>query len=247
MDDISSKRAVIFAGGKGTRLAPFTTVLPKPLVPVGDMPILEIMLRQLVHHGVTDVVVAVGHLSSLIRAYFENHPLTRVLNLRYHQEAAPLGTAGALAIMPGLDEPFLAMNGDVLTTLDYSELLRRHVERDAAMTIAVTRKRVQIELGVLQLDGEGRVVGYDEKPIKEYPASMGIYAYSPRIRKYMEPNVYLDVPTLVLRLIEKGEVVQTYMPDVFWLDMGNRGDLELAVAAFEANRGAFLPDGPAAP
>jgi NDP-sugar pyrophosphorylase family protein len=244
MSNPTPRKAVIFAGGKGTRLAPFTTVLPKPLVPVGDLPILEIMLRQLVHHGVKDVVIAVGHLSSLIRAYFENHPLTRVLNITYHQETVPLGTAGAIAVMDGLDAPFLAMNGDVLTTLDYSELMRLHVERNAALTIAVTRKRVQIELGVLQLNQDNQVVGYDEKPVKEYPASMGIYAYHPRIKQYMTKDTYLDVPTLVLRLIAEGEIVQAYMPEAFWLDMGNRGDLELAVAAFEADRGAFLPDGP---
>jgi NDP-sugar pyrophosphorylase family protein len=237
------EKAVIFAGGKGTRLSPYTTVLPKPLVPVGDLPILEILLRQLVKHGVTDVVLAVGHLASLIRAYFEHHPLNERLSITYHQESSPLGTVGALAEIGKFDAPFFAMNGDILTTLDFAELMRVHRQDDAILTVATTLKRVQIELGVLQLDESRRIVGYEEKPVKEYPASMGIYVYDPRIKEHMVAGEYCDVPTLVLRLIERGEKVQAYVPDAYWLDMGNRGDLERATEQFEANRALFLPEG----
>ena len=236
------RTAVIFAGGKGTRLAPFTFVLPKPLMPVGDLPIIEIVMRQLKRNGFEGVTLAVGHLASLVRAYFDGHPIANHVNLTYFQENEPLGTVGALGLIKGLTHPFLAMNGDILTTLNYGELFDYHVASNAALTVAVTKKRVNIELGVLDLDASDRVTGYTEKPTKEYPASMGIYVYDPKVISYIEPGKYLDVPTLVLRLIEKGEKVQAYVPDVFWLDMGNRGDYERATAEFDAHRDSFLPD-----
>ena len=235
-------KAVILAGGKGTRLAPYTTVLPKPLVPVGGVPILETVLRQLHHHGFDEVVLAVGYLSSLIQAYFEQNPISKKLKIRYHHEQSALGTAGALASIEGLDEPFLAMNGDLLTTLDYSAMMRAHHAREATLTIAVTERRVQIEVGVLGMDADDRIVSYVEKPVHSFPASMGIYVCSPHMRQLMEPGVALDIPTLVLKLISAGEPVIGYRSDVFWLDMGNRTDYERASEAFEQNRALFLPD-----
>ena len=187
-------------------------------------------------------MLAVGYLAPLIRAYFDENPLSKELNIRYYQESEPLGTAGALPSIEGLDDHFLAMNGDILTTLDYSKLLQFHKDEDAALTVAVTQKRVQIELGVLDINDKGRIVGYDEKPVKLYPASMGIYVYSPRALALMEKDVYLDVPTLVLKLIDMGERVSAYTSDAFWLDMGNRDDYERASAEFEQNQAAFLPD-----
>lgn len=236
-------KAVILAGGKGTRLAPYTTVLPKPLVPVGGVPILETVLRQLRHHGFEEVVLAVGYLSTLIQAYLDQSPVSKMIKLRYHQEQVPLGTAGALGSIDGLgDEPFLAMNGDLLTTLNYSEMMRSHKKRGAALTIAVTERRFQVEVGVLGMDSTDKVISYDEKPIHRYPASMGIYVYSPRAREMIKPGMPLDVPTLVIKLIEAGETVIGYRSEAFWLDMGNRADYERASEAFERNRGEFLPD-----
>jgi len=235
-------KAVVLAGGKGTRLAPYTTVLPKPLVPVGGIPILETVLRQLRHHGFREVVLAVGYLSPLIRAYFDNNPITNKLWLRYHQEQAPLGTAGAIASIDDLDDSFLAMNGDLLTTLDYAAMMRFHRERGAALTVAVTERQLQVEVGVLQINSEDRIVGYDEKPTHRFQASMGIYVFSPRVREVMKPGVALDIPGLVLRLLEAGERVIGFRSDAFWLDMGNPADYERASEAFERNRKLFLPD-----
>jgi len=235
-------KAVILAGGKGTRLIPYTTVLPKPLVPVGGVPILETVLRQLRYHGFREVVLAVGYLSPLIRSYFDNNAITNKLWLRYHQEQVPLGTAGALASIQDLNEPFLAMNGDVLTTLDYAAMMRFHQERGAALTVAVTERQIQVEVGILGMDAEDRIIGYDEKPIHRFPASMGIYICSPRVLKVMETGVALDIPELVVRLIKAGESVMGYRSDAFWLDMGNRADYERASEAFERNRAMFLPD-----
>ena len=235
-------RAVILAGGKGTRLAPFTTVLPKPLLPLGEIPIVEIILRQLTHHGVTDVTLACGYLGRLMRTYLDNSPISEELRIGYHWEDKPLGTAGALAGIRGLDETFLVMNGDILTTLDYARLWKFHAARKPALTIAATSKKVQIELGILRIDNEKRVVGYTEKPVETFPASTGIYIYEPRALKFIEPDAYLDFPTLVLKLIEAGETVVAYETDAFWLDMGNRGDYEKAVRAFRDDPSRFAID-----
>ncbi|MFQ5715609.1 MAG: NDP-sugar synthase [Nitrospinales bacterium] len=235
-------KAVILTGGLGTRLAPYTTVLPKPLMPIGNIPILQIILKQLKHFGFSDVILACGFLAELIQAYFMKNGISRELNIGYHLEDKPLGTAGALEGVKNLTEPFLVMNGDVLTTMDYSKLVEYHKSRGAALTIAVTQKQVKIDLGVLFLDENNQVTGYDEKPVKQYPASMGIYVYEPRVLKYIQPNAYLDVPTLVLRLIEAGEKVAGYVSEAFWLDIGNAEDYERAVNEFEQNRSRFHVD-----
>jgi NDP-sugar pyrophosphorylase family protein len=235
-------KAVILSGGKGTRLAPFTMVLPKPLLPLGGIPILEIVLHQLRHAGITDVVLACGYLAELIQVYLNRNPISQQLRLQYHIESEPLGTAGALAQIPGLEETFLVMNGDILTSLDFQRLLRYHLEMGADLTVAVTKKRVQIELGVLLLDERNRVVGYDEKPVKEYPASMGIYVYDPGVLAFIEPERYLDFPNLVLRLIDAKRRVMCYHSDDIWFDIGNRDDFERAAHAFEQHPQTFCFD-----
>ncbi len=229
-------KSVILAGGKGTRLLPYTTVLPKPLMPVGPMPILEIVLRQQYFYGVRDVTLACGHLAELIEAYLHRHPLSQRMKIRYYVESKPLGTAGALRAIPGLDETFLVMNGDILTTINYAALVAQHKQSGAALTIAVTQKKIKIELGVLLIDDKKHVVGYDEKPIKQFPASTGIYVYEPRVLQHMRPDEPLDFPTLVLRLIAAGETVAAYTTDEFWLDIGNKDDFERAGEEFEKRR-----------
>lgn len=243
-------KAVILAGGRGSRLAPYTSILPKPLMPVGGVPILEIILWQLHHFGINEVTLASGYLSELIQAYLMRSKISQCIKINVHNETHPLGTAGAIKQIQGLDEPFLVMNGDILTTLDYSAVIRHHIETKAALTVAITKKVIKLELGVLLLDDQSRVVGYQEKPVKEFPASTGIYIYDPRVLKFIEPETYLDLPTLVLRLIEAGERVSGYQSDAFWLDIGNKDDFERASAEFEArkaemNIGEWLATNPA--
>lgn len=233
-------KAVILTGGKGTRLAPYTTVLPKPLLPIGEIPILEIILCQLKHYGFSEIILACGYLAELIQAYLINNKISQKLKINYHREEQPLGTAGALASIDGLDETFLVMNGDILTTLDYSKLIQFHKENKATLTIAITYKTVKIDLGVLHIDRNNNINGYDEKPVKEFPVSTGIYIYEPRVLNFIKPNTYLDFPTLVLRLIKAGERVVGYNIDAFWLDMGNKDDYEKAAREFEQNTSAFL-------
>jgi NDP-sugar pyrophosphorylase family protein len=234
-------RAVILAGGRGTRLAPITAVLPKPLVPVGEMPILEIVVRQLAAAGFTRATLTLGYLGELIRAFFATHKrLTRLMDVDFVQEEQPTGTAGSLTLVEGLDETFLVMNGDVLTTLDYQELIRFHHAEGAVLTIASHRKRVKIDLGVMELDSSGRrVTGYIEKPEKTYPVSMGVYVYEPRALDFIPRNEYFDFPSLVLRLIAAGERVACFANDSLWLDIGRHEDYAQAQEVFERERARF--------
>jgi NDP-sugar pyrophosphorylase family protein len=233
-------KAVILAGGKGTRLAPYTTCFPKPLVPIGDRPILEIIVRQLVCQGIGDIILSVGHLGELIEAYFQNgHRNIPGLNLSYVRESLPLGTAGPLARIPGLTDTFLVMNGDVLTTLNYRELCAFHRESGSELTIAMRRKDVKIDLGVLQTDDSQEVVAYREKPVYSFDVSMGIYVYEPRVLRYIRADEHLDFPDLVLRLLQCGEKVSGFHSEDFWFDIGSREDYELAQQEFQTRAAAF--------
>ena len=233
-------KTVILAGGKGTRLAPYTTIFPKPLVPIGDRPILEIIIRQLSAQGFSDIVLSIGHLGELIEAYFQNARYgIPGLNLEYFRENDPLGTAGPLAMIPGLDETFLVMNGDILTTIDYRALIRHHKEQRAALTIAMHRKEVKIDLGVLETDDDGKLVSYNEKPTYSFDVSMGIYVYEPRALEYVPKGKYMDFPDLVRLLLDNGEKVAGYHSRDYWLDIGRREDYELAQQEFDSRAAEF--------
>ncbi|CAN5434399.1 sugar phosphate nucleotidyltransferase [soil metagenome] len=224
-------RAVILAGGKGTRLRPFTTILPKPLVPVGDRPVLELIIRQLGRRGFREIDLCVGHLGNLIRAYFdEGSGVPGGVSLRYVWEDEPLGTAGALHLIEEPTEPFLVMNGDILTTLDYRSLMRFHNAHDAALTIASHRQDVPISLGVIESQN-GVVTDYIEKPTLKYEVSMGVYVYSPRALEHIPPGPF-DFPDVVLALIDAGEAVRTYQFEGEWFDIGTAGEHERALSRF---------------
>ena len=237
-------KAVILAGGKGTRLAPYTTVFPKPLVPLGHRPILDIIIRQLAYYGFKDIVLTVGYLAELIQAYFQtaNDALPDV-NLTYVKEREPLGTAGSLSLIEGLDDTFLVMNGDVLTSLNYRQMVAFHQAHGNALTIGTYEKHLQIELGVVEMDADGAVTGYLEKPEKVYPVSIGIYVYEPSVLRYIEPGQHLDFPELVLRLLAGGEKVMGYRCQDYWLDIGHPGDYRRAQEEFERMESLFLPGG----
>jgi NDP-sugar pyrophosphorylase family protein len=232
-------KAVILAGGKGTRLAPYTKILPKPLMPIGDMPILEIMLRQIKRAGIEDVVLTVGHLAELLRAFFQDGSRLG-LNLSYSYEEQPLGTAGPISLIEGLDDTFLVCNGDVLTTLELKSLIDFHIEHEAIATIASHNRSVKVDLGVIQASPTGEIVGYIEKPTYDFYVSMGVYAFSPRVLNYIDRNQYLDLPNLILRLVAAGEKVMSYPFHGYWMDLGRISDYEQAVEDFEVLRGQFL-------
>lgn len=232
-------KAVVLAGGKGTRLAPYTTILPKPLMPIGDMPILEILLRQMKRAGIDDVVLTVGHLAELLHTFFLDG--RRVgLNLQYSYEDHPLGTAGPLSLIEGLADTFLVTNGDVLTNLDFKSLVDFHHANGGAATIAMHKREVKIDLGVIQCNGGNRIAGYIEKPTYEFHVSMGIYVFEPRVLQYIPCDAYLDFPDLVLRLIAAGECVVGYPFNGYWQDLGRPDDYAQAVTEFAALRSQIL-------
>jgi len=221
-------------------MAPYTAVLPKPLLPVGDRPILALLLEQLARAGVTRIDLCVGYLGELIRAYLADAPhLLHGVELHIHTEFEPLGTAGALSKIGDLTEPFIALNGDVLTTLDFSDLMREHLECGATLTVAAQRHETTIPLGVLDLDGM-RVAGYTEKPSLVHTISLGVYAVDPQVVSYLERG-YVDMPTLVDRVLKAGLPVHAYMFDGPWFDIGTRDDHEAAQAELLAHRERYLP------
>ncbi|KPL84660.1 nucleoside-diphosphate-sugar pyrophosphorylase [Thermanaerothrix daxensis] len=234
-------KAVILAGGKGTRLAPYTKILPKPLMPVGEMPILEVIVRQLRCAGIDEIILTVGHLAELLRAFFGDGSHFG-LKIRYSYEDQPLGTAGPLALVEGLDETFLVMNGDVLTDLNVRELVQYHKEMGASATIAMHQRKVKVDLGVILCDGGSRVVGYIEKPTYDYQVSMGIYVFEPRVLNFIPRGKYLDFPNLVHKLLGEGEKVVGYLFNGYWQDLGRPDDYEQATEDFNNFREKFLPE-----
>lgn len=237
------KRAVILAGGLGTRLRPYTMVLPKPLMPIGDRPVLDIVVRQLRAAGFERITIATGHLAELIEAFFGDGARFDV-PIDYFRESEPLGTVGALALIGGLDEPFLVMNGDVLTDMDYAALLTRHIASDAAATIASKHRDVQISLGVMRFGEQQdptRLTDYIEKPMLGYDASMGVYCFDPSVIEHIEPGGRLDFPDLVLRLLANGDVVRAWHSEDYWLDIGRPDDYERAMDDFDAMRDRLIP------
>lgn len=234
-------RAVILAGGRGRRLAPYTRILPKPLVPLGDMPILEVIIRQLERSGISEITLAVGHLANLLQAFFGDG--TRLgVHITYAWEEHPLGTAGPLAAIERPSRTFLTMNGDVLTMLDYDRLVAYHQERRAVATIAMHRRSAAIDLGVIRCDGQNHVLEYIEKPTQELTVSMGIYVFEPRVLDYIPAGQRLDFPDLARRLIAVGERVVGFPYDGYWQDLGRPDDYEQAALDFESMRGQFLPE-----
>lgn len=236
----SGLRAVILAGGRGVRLQPFTINFPKPLVPLGDTPILEVLIQRLISYGITDITLTLGHLAELVKAYFQHRrSLTGQIKLGYVEEDAPTGTAGSLVTVPGLDETFLVMNGDLLTDLDLHALVAFHRDSGAALTIATHKRHIKIDLGVLDFDADGRITAYREKPENTYHVSMGIYVYEPKVLTHIREGEFLDFPDLVLRLLAAGETVMSYPTDCMWLDIGRPDDYARAQALFETERERF--------
>jgi NDP-sugar pyrophosphorylase family protein len=233
-------RAVILAGGKGTRLQPFTVNFPKPLMPLGDTPVLEVLIHRLIRYGITDITLTLGHLAELVKAYFyHRQQLAQQITLRYVEEEEPTGTAGSLGLVTGLDNTFLVMNGDLLTDLDFDALVQFHREQKAMLTIATHARRVKVDLGVLQFDDDYRITDYTEKPETTYHVSMGIYVYEPGVLKYVEPGQYLDFPDLVLRLLAHEERVCAYPSDCLWLDIGRPDDYARAQQMFSDKANMF--------
>jgi NDP-mannose synthase len=232
-------RAIILAGGKGTRLNPYTIVFPKPLMPISGLPILQIVMSQLKNNGFDHITLAVGYMADMIRAYFNGKTKFDV-KIDYSQEEQPLGTIGALSLIKDLPDNFLVMNGDVLTDLDFSRFFNFHLEKGAIATIATYSKEVGIEYGIIECGDRDQITGYREKPIMNYQVSMGVYAFNSKIIQHIERGSYLDFPELVNVLIQKGERVISFPVSGYWRDIGCYSDYEKAAEDFEKMREVFL-------
>ncbi|MDQ2589101.1 nucleotidyltransferase family protein [Saccharothrix yanglingensis] len=233
--------AVILAGGRGVRLRPYTTSLPKPLMPIGgEYAILDIILQQLRARGFDRVTLAIGHLGRMIRAFVGDGAQWDI-EVDYHEEETPLSTIGPLLnFLDQLPEHFLVMNGDVLTDLDYGELLGRHVTGEAPLTVATRRREVRIDFGTLETV-EGRIVDFIEKPVLSYSANMGVYALARKILAPYPRDVHFGLDALVLDLLARGEDLAAYEFDGYWLDIGRPDDYDEANRCFERLRSKLLP------
>ncbi len=239
-----SNRAVILAGGRGSRLAPYTTVLPKPLMPIGDRAILDVLVRQLASAGFTNLTFAVGYLGHLIRAVFGDGSEFGV-EIEYHDEPEPLGTAGPLAGVASGDDTLLVLNGDLLTALDFRRFFDVHRDSGNAMTIATHRRIVKMDYGVLHVAGTTRevdaVTGYEEKPELGYVVSMGVYALEPRALALIPPGQRFDIPDLVLGLLADGAPLGSWLYEGYWLDIGRHDDYEQALEDYETVLPRLIP------
>lgn len=234
-----SKRAVILAGGAGKRLRPYTTVLPKPLMPLGEYPILEIILRQLAAQGFDHVTLAVNHQAEIIKAFF-NSGERWGLRVDYSLETQPLGTMGPLRLIPDLPEDFIVMNGDVLTDLDFAAFLDRHRAEGNLFTVSAYQRENQVDYGVLVLDKTGRLAAFEEKPVHRYNVSMGVYALNRAVLADIPAGKRFGFDQLMLSLLEQGKPVAVRPYDGYWLDIGRPDDYMKAIDEFDQMRDRFL-------
>jgi NDP-mannose synthase len=228
--------AVLLAGGLGSRLRPYTVALPKPLMPVGEMPILEIIIKQLARHGVTQHILAVNHQAELMRAFFGSGERFGV-DIRYSLETKPLGTMGPLRLLEALPEHFIVMNGDVLCDLDFGAFLDRHIAADRLFTIAASEREQLIDYGVLRCDQDHRLVGFFEKPKSTYLVSMGVYCVSRRVLDWIPSDKPFGFDQLMLALIAAGETVRVEPHAGYWLDIGRPDDYHRAAEDWPELRG----------
>ena len=227
---------VILAGGKGTRLAPYTTVLPKPLMPLGDRAILEVVVRKLAEEGFTDITISVGHLAHLIEAVFGDGTRHGV-DIGYIREDVPLGTAGSLRLVEDVDDTLLVMNGDIVTSLDFRDVVRRHKSRGNVLTIATTQRQVKVDYGVIDVEGVSTpaptVIEYHEKPVLDWVVSMGIYVLEPQVLDFIPDGGYFDFPDLVHVLLDASAPIGAFVYDGLWLDIGRHEDYQRALTLWE--------------
>jgi NDP-sugar pyrophosphorylase family protein len=232
-------QAIILAGGKGTRLKPYTVVFPKPLMPIGDYPILEVVIRQLKLSGFDKATMAVGHLKELLQAFFGDGERWGV-DISYSFEDKPLGTAAPIKLIEKLEDDFLVMNGDVLTSLVYKDFFQYHKDNGAICTIASYQKPVKIDLGTLHTNEKNELSDYIEKPTLHYSVSMGVYAFKKEVIDFIPDNEYFDFPDLIKKLLANGKRVLAYPFEGHWLDIGRPDDYELATENFEKYKSEFL-------
>lgn len=225
----------------GTRLRPYTVVLPKPLMPIGQYPILEVLVRQLARHGFRRITMAVNHQADLIKAFFGDGTRWGI-DINYSLETKPLSTIGPLKLVTDLPEQFLLMNGDVLTDLNFREFCDAHVCAGRLFTIAAAPRMHVVDYGVLEVDGESRLCGFNEKPAHRYLVSMGVYVVNRSLVERVPPDVRYGFDDLMRDMLARNEAVHVEPYSGYWLDIGRPDDYEKAIEEFEQYRRKFLPD-----
>jgi NDP-mannose synthase len=218
-----SKRAIILAGGKGTRLKPYTIALPKPLVPIGEKPILEIIIQRLIKNGFSHITLTVNHQADIIKAYFGNGSKWGI-KIDYSLEGKPLSTMGPLSLIKDLPENFLIMNGDVLSDIDLSRLMEEHIFSNSIFTISSFRREQTSDYGVLEIGDNKSLIGFKEKPVVEYDVSMGIYIANKRILEYIPYKEAYGFDQLMLDLIANDDPAKVIRHNGYWLDIGRPDD-----------------------
>lgn len=235
-----SRRAVILAGGMGTRLRPFTVTIPKPLVPVGSAPVLDILVRQLASHGFDHITLAISAHSRLIRAFFGDGSEWSV-KIDYSIESQPLSTMGPLKLIKDLPETFLVMNGDVLTDLNFSEYYQDHSAEKRLFTIASHRRTQTIDYGVLK-SRDGVLIGFEEKPSVPFEVSMGIYLVDRRVLSFIPDGRPFGFDDLMHTLLERNERVYVKQFSGYWKDIGRPDDYEEATNDIDQLTSKLFPE-----
>lgn len=232
------KKALILAGGEGRRLKPFTYVIPKPLVPIGENSILKIILESLVKNNFKHVTIAVGYMGDMVINVAKSFRLP--LEISFIKEEIPLGTAGSLGLIKGFNDDLLVMNGDLLTSLSLENIYKFHRKNKATATIGIFTREVKIDYGVIKISAGSIFEDYVEKPVYHFDVSMGVNVFSPRVKKYLRRGEYLDIPTLIKRLFAKKEKILCYREKCRWLDVGREFDYNLATEEFKNNSQEYI-------
>lgn len=220
-------KAVILAGGKGTRLKPYTTILPKPLVPLGNKAVLEILIGRLVKFGITDITLCVNHLAELIMAYFGDGSKWGI-NIEYSIEDRPLSTVAPIKLIKDLPQNFFVANGDLLTDIDFAKLYAYHLKNKSLITVATFKRKPKIDFGVIEANKDNNVIDFKEKPEYTFDVSMGLYVFNKRVLEFVPPDKRFGFDDLMYALLDKKQTVKVYPYKGYWLDIGSPEDYERA-------------------
>jgi len=232
-------QVVVLAGGQGSRLRPYTTILPKPLLPVGEIPILEILVRQLKYYGFKNILISTGYLAELIEAYFGDGRRWGVC-IRYVRESKPLGTAGALKLAQHTEDDFLVLNGDILTDMDFARLYKWHKQQKATASISIKERKIQNDFGVIEVGDHHELLAYHEKPQQVSFVSMGINVLNVKAKSFIKKGECIGIPDLMLRMKSSSQKVCCYQVKDQWLDLGRSEDLERAQEIFGQHKSKFI-------
>ena len=231
-------QAIVQAGGQGVRLRPSTSILPKPLLPLGDTPLIDVLLHGLTKVGFDDIIIATGYKHNLVESVVKQKKYTGV-KIRFYQESQPLCTVGVLPMLRGLADNFLVVNADILTVLNFRRLLEYHVQSDKIMTVSVLQRKERIDLGIVQVGENSTVVDYVEKPVYHFTSNMGCYAFSKRIVAQIPKGKPMGIDDLIYVLLQDKQSIGAFMFAGYWRDCGRLSDFEEAVIDYQANPGIF--------